>query len=115
MVLPRMTVQRWMLVVAVIALGLVPMELLHRSYIYVQKAESYERRAEGASIRRKAEDKFGIFSPEMFDANGQMTAEHAMIFEMLRAHFGQLGRKYRHAASHPWQAVEPDPPIPGQQ
>ena len=109
-----MTVRRWMLAVAVIALALMPVELLRRSYIYMKKAESCERRAEGASIRNKAEDKFGIFGPELFDADGQMTARHAMAFEMLRVHFERMGRKYRHAAARPWRTVEPDPPIPGQ-
>jgi hypothetical protein len=36
-----------------------------------------------------------------------------MVFELLRVHFEQLGRKYRYAAAHPWLPIDPDPPIPG--
>jgi hypothetical protein len=106
-----MRLWRWMLVVAVIGLAMVPVVYLRRSYIYMKRAESCERRAEGASIRRKADDTFGIFGPEMFDANGQMTEKYEVIFEALRQLYEEMGRKYRHAATHPWETVEPDPPL----
>lgn len=113
--LPRMTVRQLMLWVVVIALTMVPVEFTRRWYVYTKKAESCERRAEGASIRNKAEDRFGIFAPETFDAEGRMTPEHEAIYEMLRVYFEGLGRKYRYAAVHPWETVEPDPPIPGRE
>ncbi len=106
-----MRLWRWMLVVAFIGLAMVPVVYLRRSYIYLKRAESCERRAEGASIRWKADDKFGIFPAEWFDANGRMTEKQAALHEVLREVFEELGRKYRHAATHPWEAVEPDPPI----
>jgi hypothetical protein len=109
--LPVMTVRRWMLAVAVIALAIAPVEFGRRWYVYTNKAESCERRAEGASIRRKSDDRFGIFGPELFDADGWMKPEHAALYELLREYFEAQGRKYRYAAAHPWEAVESDPPI----
>ena len=109
--LPQMTIRQLMMMVAVIALVLLPVEMLRRFYVYVQKAQSYERRVRGASIRHKADDSFGIFGPDVFDANGEMVPEHERIFDMLRAYYDKLARKYRHAALHPWEAVEPDPPL----
>jgi hypothetical protein len=29
------------------------------------------------------------------------------------ARLAVLGRKYRHALSHPWETIEPDPPLLG--
>jgi hypothetical protein len=109
--LPRLTVRQWMLVVAVAALVMMQVEFLRRCYVYMNVAESYETRAEGARIRRKAEDRFGVFPKEMFDADGQMKAENAAMFELLRVYFEAMGRKYRYAAAHPWLSVDPDPPI----
>jgi hypothetical protein len=97
--------------VAVIALVLLQVELLRRFDVYVGKAKYYEGRVRIASIRNKAEDAFGVFGPDVFDAEGKMTPEHERIFDMLRAYYEKLARKYRHAAFHPWEAVEPDPPL----
>jgi hypothetical protein len=109
--LPQMTLRRWMKAVAVIALAMVPVEYGRRFYVYVGKAQSYETRVRGASIRHKADDTFGIFGPDVFDADGKMVPEHERIFDMLRAYYDKQARKYRYAALHPWEAVEPDPPL----
>jgi hypothetical protein len=65
----------------------------------------------GASIRHESEDRFGSLSPEPFDADGSMKPEHAAIYELLREYFERIARKYRHAAAHPWERIEPDPPV----
>jgi hypothetical protein len=109
--LPQVTTRQWMKAVAVIALVLLQVELLRRFDVYVGKAKYYEGRVRIASIRNKAEDAFGVFAADMLDAQGKMTPEHERIYDMLRAYYEKLAQKYRHAAFHPWEAVEPDPPL----
>jgi hypothetical protein len=39
--------------------------------------------------------------------------KYERVFETLRDYYVQQGRKCRHAALHPSEAVEPDPPLLG--
>jgi hypothetical protein len=48
----------------------------------------------------------------MFNEDDTLKPEYVRDVREQHAHFEGLVRKYRHAASHPWLYVEPDPPRP---
>jgi hypothetical protein len=51
-------------------------------------------------------------APYMFNPDETVKPEYRKIMEQQHQYFESLMRKYRHAASHPWESVEPDPPRP---
>jgi Tfp pilus assembly protein PilE len=81
--LPRMTIRRWMVAVALIAvLSAIGVELWRRSLAYSRLADLYFGRAAIWSDTKKIERDMA------------------------------LSERYRRAARSPWLPVEPDPPEP---
>jgi hypothetical protein len=55
---------------------------------------------------------FVFMYADMFNADDTLKPEYVSFVKEQHAYFAGLVRKYRHAASHPWLHVEPDPPRP---
>jgi hypothetical protein len=107
--LPRMTTRRWMVAVAVVAIGLGAWILRARSRAYaVQAGNCGYRECMCWSAIRAYEA-----NPRSVTVSGPEPVE--VIIDRSRrltGHYAALKRKYEQAASHPWLPVEPDPPEP---
>jgi hypothetical protein len=96
--LPRFTIRRMMVVVAIVCALLGVDRMARRRAYCLEQAKLWKERA----------DEFvtgaGVCLKEEFDKPGMYTA----LYERTRA----IERNYRHAARYPWLPVEPDPPWP---
>jgi hypothetical protein len=87
--LPRMTTRRWMIVVAILAVGLA--DVGRRRHLALRQRAAYHEK-----IERLVTDT----APKL-PANAAIRDRHARLKE-----------KYWRAARYPWLPVEPDPPEP---
>jgi len=55
---------------------------------------------------------FLFMNRELFNQDDTLKPEHVKDVKEQHDYFDFLVRKYRHAASHPWVYVEPNPPRP---
>jgi hypothetical protein len=89
--LPRFTVRRMMVAVAIVGLMFgFGTWLSRRSAEFQKKAESYMRTV-------RVMYSFGRWKPRGFDRNSWAL---------------KMAEKYHYAARHPWFPVAPDPPVP---
>ena len=112
--LPRMTMRRWMIAVALIATGLGACEVARRRQRYRQLAAMLARRELGevADLSAKAFTGPGCVIDLVVDPE---TAELPAALEGSRQralYYRRMSRKYKLAARYPWLPVEPDPPEP---
>lgn len=110
-----MTTRRWMAAVAVIAMLLAGGLSWKRRAAFLVQADLHERSAAFWDVRRQRYDRdggFPIFNEKFFESDDTVKPYYGSRFRRRAEHHASLGRKYRHAAAHPWLAVEPDPPEP---
>ena len=89
--LPRMTTRRWMVAVAILAVGLeATAALFRRHHALLQRAAYHEK------IERLVTD----------------TAAQVRANAAIRDRHARLKEKYWRAARYPWLPVGPDPPEP---
>jgi hypothetical protein len=89
--LPRMTTRRWMIAVAILAVGLATTVALFRRHLALRQRAAYHE-----EIERLVTDT----APQL-PANAAIRDRHARLKE-----------KYWRAARYPWLPVRPDPPEP---
>jgi hypothetical protein len=89
--LPRMTIRRWMVVVAVVGLLIGGYCLERREDEFLERAAFYRRLAR-----------------HDIHARPHGNAYHRAMIDYSHA----MDRKYEDAAKWPWLRVEPDPPAP---
>ena len=136
--LPRMTTRRWMIAVAVVAVGIGGETARQRSAYYRMKAAECafseenllhvadEQDADVAGFEREAKDLM-----ERARLHGDDSGEEGRWRKMARvqmqnaiklsrfarhtrqvaAFYGGLKRKYKRAVLLPWLSVDPDPPV----
>ena len=133
--LTRMTVRRWMIIIAAIGLvtggivGFIRMQRLRAHLNLLAKRHAalesmFQRRAEriDASIKLTTKE-LDVFAKTPSPLNGRSVLEpvRKLLVEeydkqaaaaRLTAYHTLLKQKYEYAAQHPWLPVEPDPPIP---
>jgi hypothetical protein len=104
--LPRMTTRRWMIAIAVMAIGQYGAIVGWRLAVYRQRAALYGQLA-------KVSRGFARLPPDRVIPKGDgrfaRTARTAAIWAH---HYTALSRKYAQASVHPWLFLEPDPPPP---
>ncbi len=105
--LPRMTVRRWMVAVAIVALATAAGQMWRRSIEYVGRAARYSKMEryirECAAIESK-------INPS--DRPPRCRKPNQGGLPVMIAHFADLRGKYERAARYPWLSVVPDPPEP---
>jgi hypothetical protein len=92
-----MTIRRWALAVAAVALLLGAGRLAERRAYFLSRAEAEASRVD-----------------DMVNGTSCLKDEYCVegFPERLTAHYLSLARKYERAARRPWLSVEPDPPHP---
>jgi hypothetical protein len=110
--LPRLTCSTRGLLILTLLLGLPAggVKLWMRRMAFLELAEAHASRVYDYGENREAgcwRDEFLLDDPKDGTRLKKAFAEH---LDVARDHFAELERKYRYAASHPWLAVEPDPP-----
>jgi hypothetical protein len=104
----RFRVRTMMIVVAGVALLSGSERLQERRVRFSHLADDWASRAFDWRVNRGAR----CYRDELLGADGELKKEAVEWLDECCAHFDALERKYRYAASHPWLAVEPDPPTP---
>ena len=94
--LPRFRIRTLMIAVAIVGGG----STLAVTWDLAQKSILYRRRARMAADLEQVSQQAAQDSKEAEDL--RRFAEYC----------GKLRMKYLHAASHPWESVPPDPPLP---
>jgi len=94
---PRMTIRRWILAVALVAVALWGKRLAERRAYFLTRAEVEADRADDFVNGR-------VCLKEEYCGEG--------MYERLRDHSLALARKYRLAANRLWLPVQPDPEPP---
>ena len=109
---PKMTTRRWMMAVAVVSLILAGGLCLGRRAVFLGLADRNARAAWLWDVHRQRylEDGTPIFNGAFFDSDGFVKQSYRGKFERTGKRYAALGRKYEHAAAHPWLSVEADPP-----
>jgi hypothetical protein len=105
--LPRMTTRRWMVAVAIVAVGIGTWMLIERSRSYAALGSLH---AESEKECRRIVEAFegSRFDPVIW---GEALALVRRSRKLLPYH-AALRRKYERASRRPWLPVEPDPPEP---
>jgi hypothetical protein len=98
MQIPRMTVCRWMLGIAIVSLLLAAQRLAERRAYFLMRAEVEADRADDYIKRHVCLE---LLKDEY---------DRERVYKKLGNHYLGLARKYRLAADRPWLQVEPDPP-----
>ena len=110
--LPRMTTRRWMVSVAVLAVGLAAAALFRRHLILRERGD-YHARREGVHTAQAR--RIGPIAPVFADRYPGIADElraYAAGETEIGAWHARLKEKYRRVARFPWLAIEPDPPEP---
>jgi hypothetical protein len=112
--LPVMTVRRWMLAVAAVALILAVVAGLRNRAYYLKKYRSFGLLERVSGIRRDEKDENGMswLAEWYFEPDGRLKRKYLRRFDAMHAYYVGLRRKYLYAANHPWVYVEPDAPEP---
>jgi hypothetical protein len=105
--LPRMTTRRWMIAVAIVAIGFGALILVHRSRSYAALAALHADAENECRRIVEAAEGFALDAPIW---RGWVT--NARRSRRLLPYHAALRRKYDLASRRPWFAVEPDPPQP---
>src|SRR4051812_45108647 len=100
----RFTVQRMMIVVAVVSIVLASWETWQRRRVYLDYVEVQEVNLEG-SLRDLEYAKF--LKTRGYASDAGVHSAYCRV-----NHFRQLLKKYERVARFPWLPVEPDPPEP---
>ena len=95
--LPRMTIRRWMVAAAGMALGLWGWGVARRSPQYRERAAALKIREDLAFETLEIDTHLGEES-----ARTERLRQSTLYYRMLR-------QKYERAARYPWLPVEPDP------
>jgi hypothetical protein len=105
--LPRMTTRRWMIAVAIFAVGLATVAHF-RGLVLRQRAAYHEK------IEKLVTASVGDLAPAaMWPKAAQVRAKAAVRANAaIRDRHARLKEKYWRAAHHPWLPVEADPPEP---
>jgi hypothetical protein len=107
--LPRMTTRRWMVAVAVAAIGLGAWVLVVRSREYAVQAGNHGHHEAMCWLTIHAYEA----DPRSVTVSGPKPVEAIIDQSRRRAgYYAALKRKYEQAAHRPWLPVEPDPPPP---
>jgi hypothetical protein len=107
MPLPRMTTRRWMIAVAVIAVGVGAWMLVMRARSYAALAAFHAESAKECwRIVEAAEDN------RLDSATWKDWIAYARRCRRMFPYHAALRRKYERATHYPWLPVEPDPPEP---
>lgn len=93
--LPRFTIRRLMILVAIASLLMGTQRLWGRRSFFLEQAETCDDRANDFAMGY-------VCLKDEYDTPG--------MYERLQAYWVAMARKYRHAARYPWLSVEPDPP-----
>jgi hypothetical protein len=104
-----MTTRRWMIAVAIVAIGLGAWILGARSRAYAVQAGNHGYREFMCRLAIRAYEA----NPRGVTVSGPEPVE--VIIDRSRrltGHYAALKRKYERAASRPWLPVAPDPPEP---
>jgi hypothetical protein len=114
-----MNVKRWMIAATAIAVLLAAGRYLERRTYYLGQASVnagmralYTIGGNGKLDYFSDRHPFVFMNADMFKNDDTLKPEYVKDVNKLHAYFDGLVRKYRHAASHPWLYVEPDPPPP---
>ena len=102
--LPRMTTRRWMVAVAILAVGLEATAALFRRLLALRQRAAYHEKIEKLVTATIGELDLAARSPR---AAAQVRANAA-----IRDRHARLKEKYWRAARYPWLPVEADPPEP---
>jgi hypothetical protein len=116
---PRMTVRRWMIVAAAIALLLTIGRCMERRAYYLGQVsvnstmEALYRIGKNGKLEYVSDrHPFVFIFPDMFNKDDTLKAKNERFIQEQHAYFDGLVRKYRYAASYPWTYVELDQPRP---
>ncbi len=114
--LPRMTMRRWMVVVAAVGLiGLIMgggVWLKQRRDYFLSLAQSHQAEVASSTARGKAlKSRFGVASGMTVEEVMQLNRDYDRMMDRAD-HHASLARKYERAARSPWLPVEPEPPEP---
>jgi hypothetical protein len=108
--LPRMTTRRWLMTVALIAVGLAgPVMLLRRTFQLRELAISHQREAEKAELTTYI---LMTAARGQSEESSRADLSKAPAWLSLADHHRAMESKYRYAACYPWLPVAPDPPEP---
>ena len=109
----RLRISTLLVLIALTALALGAESIRRRRIYYQEKAEFHawqvERYGESLDFRSQGAD----LSRSLGMAEAAARQHwHVELMAALFAYHVRMQRKYESAASHPWQAVPPDPPTP---
>jgi hypothetical protein len=123
--LPRMTMRRWMIAVAVVGLMMGGLRLKRRHDAHLDRSRRHAHSESTFRAWRKMLEGTDLLIERIEKQEGdnaahlaQLKAHRAVLVEMAPSweqgipYHAALVRKYRHAARYPWLPVEPDPPTP---
>lgn len=125
--LPRMNTRRWMVAVAVLALGCAGLVAWERTRAcwakasaHFTQAEFYEQSANGGgggTVRVYGVLRWTFFGQEVRGCNvykipGARNSEERARLHARAQYHERMGDKYARAARYPWLPLPPDPPLP---
>jgi hypothetical protein len=120
--LPEMTVRRWMITVAIVALVLEGLRLKRWHDYCLNRAAGHARmeseglRGEGVHRRYLAYDEQhyprAAGGPDPQESWRRSEESQARSNRRFAEHHAEMRRKYVQAAWRPWESVAPDPPLP---
>jgi hypothetical protein len=102
--LPRMTTRRWMIAVAILAVGLATTVALFRRHLALRQRAAYHEEIEKLATATVGELALAARWPKW--------AARVRGNAAIRARHARLKEKYWRAARYPWLPVGPDPPEP---
>jgi hypothetical protein len=116
--MPLMTTRRWMIAVAVVAMGVWTLEVAsraqrHRSRaVAMREREMVARAAVCLSAGAAQGDDCHFTVPDDFDPETAHLSPYSERYRRLLFYYRRMRQKYEMAARRPWLPVEPDPPLP---
>jgi hypothetical protein len=96
-----MTTRRWMVVVAVVALGCAATILVKKRrerFVWISRLHTYAYPP--------------ISFVDVLTTSGLERERRLLLSTRVIAWHAQMAKKYEHAARYPWLPLEPDPPMP---
>jgi hypothetical protein len=112
--IPRMTMWRWMVAVAVVIGPMIGGGVLlvrQRRDYFLTLAQSHHNEAAASMARGTALKSRLASKSEMSAEVGQLYRDYERMMDRANHHTA-MAHKYEHAARYPWLLVEPDPPEP---
>jgi hypothetical protein len=103
--LPRMTTQRWMIAVAVVAIIMTTVGIRRRQNEFLQLA-AYHKKEWSHIVGRVSDDGVTWLRYDPLKRDWRLSSASESVYH------AQMREKYEHAARYPWLPVAPDPPPP---